>query len=131
MKLVLDTNAYCDFAEGRPQTVEILATHNESIFLPAVVLGELHYGFMKGSQQLFNEEKLVQVINLLQIEIIDITANVARKYGKIYLSLVRKGKKIPINDVWIAASCMDIGGTLLTRDRHFQFIDQIDSIILY
>ena len=130
MKLVLDTNAYCDYAEGRFETVNIMATHGESIFIPAVVLGELSYGFRKGRQRAFNEEKLQEVISLLQIEILNITAEVASKYGKIYLSLVKKGRLIPINDVWIAASCMDIGGTLLTRDRHFQFVDEIDSIIL-
>jgi predicted nucleic acid-binding protein len=44
--------------------------------------------------------------------------------------LQKKGTKIPINDVWIAASCMEVGGTLLTRDRHFEVVDQIDTIIL-
>jgi len=41
-----------------------------------------------------------------------------------------KGKKIPINDVWIAACCMEVGGTLLTRDRHFQHVEQIETFVL-
>ena len=57
-------------------------------------------------------------------------ADVARKDAAIYLSLQRKGAKIPINDVWIAASCMEVGGTLLTRDNHFDAVDQIETIIL-
>jgi predicted nucleic acid-binding protein len=48
----------------------------------------------------------------------------------IFLSLERKGTKIPINDVWIAACCMEVGGTLLTRDKHFTQVDQIDVMIL-
>ena len=47
MKLVLDTNAYSDYAEGVPETVDIMATQGEQIYLPSVVLGELHFGFMK------------------------------------------------------------------------------------
>jgi predicted nucleic acid-binding protein len=66
----------------------------------------------------------------LQIEIIDINHNVARKYGIIYLSLVKKGAKMPINDVWIAACCMEAGGTLITKDRHFQRVDQIETICI-
>jgi predicted nucleic acid-binding protein len=31
---------------------------------------------------------------------------------------------------WIAACCMSVGGTLLTRDRHFHAVGQIDKIIL-
>ena len=130
MKLVLDTNIYSGYAEGLPAVVEFLAIHGEEIFLPSIVLGELSYGFMKGSRQRFNENKLQEFIRKLQIEIIDVNHNVARKYGIIYLSLVKKGQKIPINDVWIAACCMETGGTLATRDRHFRHVDQIEAMVI-
>ena len=130
MKLVLDTNTYCDYAEGLPDVVDIMATRSQSLSIPSVVLGELHYGFMKGSRQQFNEKKLRQIISHLNIEIIDVNADVARKYAFIYRSLEKKGTKIPINDVWIAACCMEVGGTLLTRDQHFEAVDQIEVIVL-
>lgn len=130
MKLVIDTNTYCDFAEGNTATVDILSEFGENLYLPSVVLGELSYGFLKGDCRERNEAKLNDVIQILEITVVDVTQSVASKYGLIYLSLVRKGKKIPINDVWIAACCMEIGGTLLTRDRHFSHVDQIDTIIL-
>jgi len=130
VKLVLDTNIYSDYAEGLPVVVDFLAIHGEDILLPSIVLGELSYGFMKGSRQRFNEKKLQEFIRKLKIEIIDATQNVARKYGIIYLSLVKKGAKIPINDVWIAACCMATGGTLVTRDRHFRDVDQIEAMVI-
>lgn len=130
MKLVLDTNVYCDYAEGLPEVVETIATHGQYLFIPSIVLGELNYGFMKGSRQQFNERKLRQIVSRLKIEIIDVNGDVARKYAIIYLSLEKKGLRIPINDVWIASCCMGVGGTLLTRDRHFELIDQLDTIVL-
>jgi predicted nucleic acid-binding protein len=130
VKLVLDTNTYCDYAEGLPHAVDFLAAHGEDIFLPSIVLGELTYGFVKGSRQQFNERKLQEIVKKLNIEIIDVNQNVSRKYAIIYLFLVKKGTNIPINDVWIAASCMEVGGTLLTRDQHFRSVDQIESVIL-
>ena len=130
MKLVIDTNVYSDYAEGVPETVNFLATQGEKIFLPSVVIGELNFGFMKGKRQKFNEKKLKQFIDVLHVDVIDVNADVARKYAIIYLSLQMKGAKIPINDVWIAASCMEVGGTLLTRDKHFDVIDQIEMVIL-
>jgi len=130
LKLVLDTNIYSDFAEGVSDVLEMLATSGELLFIPSVVLGELTYGFMKGSRQEFNERKLREIIRRLDIEIIMVDEHVARKYAIIYTYLVKKGKKVPINDVWIAACCMEVGGTLLTRDRHFEVIEQIESIIL-
>jgi tRNA(fMet)-specific endonuclease VapC len=130
LKIVLDTNVYSDFAEGLPEVVDILATSGEHLLMPSIVLGELSYGFMKGSRRDLNENKLLQIIDQLKMEIITVDQHVARKYGIIYSSLVKKGKMIPINDVWIAACCMETGGTLLTRDKHFEFIDQIETIIL-
>ena len=130
MKLVFDTNIYCDYAEGLPHVVDFLATHGDDIYLPSIVLGELTYGFIKGSRQQFNEKKLREIIKKLKIEIINVNQNVSRKYALIYLSLVKKGAKIPINDVWIAACCMEVGGTLLTRDQHFQHVEQIETVLL-
>jgi predicted nucleic acid-binding protein len=130
LKLVLDTNIYCDYAEGLPDVVDAIATYGQSILIPSVVLGELFFGFMKGTRQQFNEKKLQQVVNRLKIEIIDVNTDVARKYAMIYLSLQKRVMKIPINDVWIAACCMEVGGTLLTRDKHFELINQIEAIVL-
>jgi len=57
MKLVLDTNAYCDNAEGVPEAVEALVQYGEFLLIPSIVLGQLHYGFLKAARQQFNESK--------------------------------------------------------------------------
>ena len=38
----MDTNTYCDYAEGLPDIVDIMATHSQYLFIPSIVLGELH-----------------------------------------------------------------------------------------
>jgi len=130
MKAVLDTNIYVDFAEGKQDIVDLLATQSTEILLPAIVLGELYYGFMKGSRSRYNEERLNRFLSTLKVSIISVDREVARKYAVIYLALTKKGIRIPINDVWIAASCMSVGGTLLTRDHHFEQVDQVEKIVL-
>ena len=130
VKLVLDTNAYIDFAQGRPDVVELLAARSSEIFLPAPVLGELFYGFLKGSRPAYNEEKLHDFVSTLGVSIIEVTEEISGKYSVIYLSLTTKGLRIPIHDVWIAACCMGVGGTLVITDRHFNRVDQIEKIIL-
>jgi predicted nucleic acid-binding protein len=37
-----------------------------------------------------------------------VNADVGRQYAPIYLSLQKKGTQIPINDAWIAASCIEV-----------------------
>lgn len=130
MRLVLDTNIYIDFGQGKQEVVNLIAGQSTEILLPVIVLGELFYGFQKGSKSRENEAMLRRFVTELGVSIIDVDEEVARKYSLIYSALSAKGTPIPINDVWIAASCMSVGGTLLTRDRHFEHIEQIDKIIL-
>jgi tRNA(fMet)-specific endonuclease VapC len=130
LKLVLDTNIYSDYAEGLTEVVEAIVQYGQNLFIPSIVLGELTYGFLKGTRLVYNERKLKHFIDRLGIETISVDAEVARKYGFIFLALQKKGTKIPLNDVWIAACCMTVGGVLLTRDRHFEKVDQIETMIL-
>jgi predicted nucleic acid-binding protein len=130
LRLVLDTNIYVDFAGGKQDVVDLLATQSTEILLPAVVVGELFYGFMKGKRTRYNEKKFHDFVTSLGVSIIPVNEGVARKYAVIFLDLTQRGARIPINDVWIAACCMSEGGTLLTRDRHFEQVNQIDKIIL-
>lgn len=130
MRLILDTNVYSDYAEGKPEVVDIIARRGQDICIPSIVLGELYYGFGKSSRKKLNEEKIEEFINLFHVEIITADENVSRKYALIYAYLEDKGCKIPINDVWIAACCMADGGTLLTRDNHFEHVEQIEKIML-
>ena len=51
------------------------------------------------------------------------TAATADLYALVYTALRRKGKPIPTNDLWIAASSLEHGAALLTLDAHFQSID--------
>jgi len=80
-----------------------LATNNVREFsrVPRFPLGPwgFRYGFMKEKRQQLNNRRVRQIISRLKIEMIDVNAEVARKYGLIFFSLERKGAKIPINDV--------------------------------
>jgi predicted nucleic acid-binding protein len=39
--------------------------------------------------------------------------------------LRRAGNPIPTNDIWIEASAMQLGSTLVTTDPHFRAVAQI------
>lgn len=126
MKLVLDTNAYCLCDVGQEEALD-LAERAKSLFLPTIVYGELYYGFRHGKKFDTNLRRLDQFIEQYDVEIISVDLDVARKFGDIFAALRRKATPIPTNDIWIAACCMSIGGTLLTSDRHFKNVDQIQT----
>lgn len=61
---------------------------------------------------------------------IPITDETAEWFAQITRGLQAKGRPIPIDDVWIAASCMEHGAVLLSVDSHFDEIDGLRRVVL-
>ncbi|MEO6401169.1 MAG: PIN domain-containing protein, partial [Vicinamibacteria bacterium] len=57
------------------------------------------------------------------------TAHVARRYGQIFAQQRRAGLPVPVNDMWIAAACIDCGGHLVTFDQDFARIAGLDRTV--
>jgi tRNA(fMet)-specific endonuclease VapC len=57
---------------------------------------------------------------MIAITIID--EETAEFYAKIYRDLKKRGKPIPGNDIWVAASAMRHGLALMSYDVHFRNI---------
>lgn len=120
--ILLDTNAYTALMLGEAATVEVLA-HADRLLVNSVVLGELLGGFAAGSRESKNRAELARFLHTPRVELLSITAHTADSYALVYAGLRRKGQPIPTNDLWIAASALEHGAALLTRDAHFAHID--------
>ncbi len=101
-----------------------------SLFIPTIVYGELYYGFRHGKRFENNLRRLDEFIETFDVQIIPVDIDVGQKFGDIFTSLRKKGTPIPTNDIWIAACCMSVGGTLLTSDRYFNIVEQIQTEFL-
>lgn len=125
----LDTVAYSHFKRGEAQVTRTLDSA-EWIGVPAIVIGELCAGFAKGSKLQKNLDELNEFLSLPVVEILPVDREVAEVFGEIIDDLRRKGRLLPVNDVWIAATCARAGATLLTWDAHFRSIPRVGTIVL-
>lgn len=124
--IALDTNAYTAFMLGAAEVVEVLA-HADKLLLSSVVLGELLGGFAAGTREPKNRAELARFLASPRVEVVAVTLHTADSYALVYAGLRRKGQPIPTNDLWIAASALEHGAALLTRDAHFAHIDGLRS----
>ena len=92
-------------------------------FLSTTVLGELFFGIEKSSRIEENLKRLQRLRSAFPVLVCD--EETARLYGIVKHSLLRKGRPIPENDMWIAASARQHGLTVATRDGHFDFVDDL------
>ena len=122
--ILLDTNAYTAFMLGQAEVVDVVS-HADRLYLNSVVLGELLGGFAAGTREPKNRAELARFLDSPRVEVLPITARTADSYALVYAGLRRKGQPIPTNDLWIAASALEHGAALLTRDAHFVQIDSL------
>ena len=94
-----------------------------SFYLPVTVCGELLFGAKNSSLSKRNEKRYKQFIETC--EVLDNNLLVASAYATIRLELKKKGKPIPENDIWIAATCRVNTVPLLTRDNHFSYVPRL------
>jgi tRNA(fMet)-specific endonuclease VapC len=92
-------------------------------FLSTTVLGELFFGIEKSSRVEENLKRLRHLRSTFPVFVCD--EETARHYGFIRNLLRKKGRPIPENDIWIAASARQHRLTLVTRDGHFDEVDDL------
>lgn len=121
-RIVLDTSAYSQARRGADIALDAIV-RADVVFVPVTVIGELEAGFRVGSRYRENRRALDEFLREPYIQVMHVTADVARLYGQIFASLKRAGTPIPVNDIWIAAATLGSGAHLVTFDEDFARID--------
>ena len=122
MRLLLDTNAYAALMRGHAG-VAGRVRRAEQVLLSAIVVGELIFGFRNGSRYEQNMRDLEDFLDNRHVALLPVSLTTADRFGRIAALLLRKGKALPTNDIWIAAHALKSGAGLLSPDRHFEWID--------
>lgn len=122
-RYVVDTNVVIAFLNGDEEIAGYMEESDE-ILLSVMVLGELLYGACRSTRYAENREKVMAFSE--RCRILEIDGKVTEKYAEIRAALAEKGRPIPENDIWIAASCLSEDAILVSRDQHFEEIDDLD-----
>jgi tRNA(fMet)-specific endonuclease VapC len=123
-KILLDTNIVIEIFKGN-RTIADKLHKLPGFFLPAIVLGELYIGINRVANRTKHLKELNSFLQLCTVLPVDKTT--AKKYGELIAALYKKGKPLPTNDVWIAATAIQHKLTLITRDDHFEEIDKLKT----
>lgn len=121
-RILIDTSVYASFK--RKETVAIVELRRvEYIGINIMISGEILSGFKGGKRDKQNIEELNLFLDSQRVHLIQIDEETAAFYAEIYWDLRRKGKPVPSNDMWVAASAMKHGLALFTFDEHFNNIN--------
>jgi predicted nucleic acid-binding protein len=101
---------------------------SERYAVSVVTIGELEAGVLLARRSTLRAERLARLTSLLaQAAVLRIDRQVAIQYGKLR---ERARKRQPHNDLWIAATALAHGFTLLTADARQAALPLVRSTLL-
>lgn len=123
-RYLLDTGIVASLFRGETSVQNQIA-EAEEVFVGSITLGELFYGAFKSQR---TDAELKKIGEFAQaVRVLDCDSETAEVYGRIKTALRAKGRPIPENDIWIAATAMQHELALAMRDPHFT---QVEGLIL-
>jgi tRNA(fMet)-specific endonuclease VapC len=126
--LLPDTNVILRLFRGDEQVAANISRFDK-IIVPPAVIGEFKMGVepdtRRGKAQ---QRQLDAFLDSEHVEVVPTTEATTDYYAAIYRELKARGKPIPTNDMWIAASAIEHHATLYSLDAHFRQIPMLTRI---
>jgi len=133
MTYLLDTNAISDLMRASPRIENWLAGlgEDDSVVTCTIVRGEVLFGISKlpdGRRRDELKETGHQFLASLRCEPVPELAG--DFYAAVKLARQQRGLALDENDLWIAATTLALGATLVSRDSDFAGIDGLLVVAL-
>jgi tRNA(fMet)-specific endonuclease VapC len=123
--VILDTNAVSALIDG-DESIGLILESVDRHHLPLTVIAEYQFGLLA----LRRRGRLHSLFRRLEADSIVLYPDreTADWYAAIRHELLKKGRPIPENDLWIAALSQQHALEVVTRDAHFDQVDRLRRI---
>ena len=123
--MILDTNGLSALADG-DAAIEPIVQRATIVAVPAIVLGEFHYGIRQSRHRVRYERWLAE--SMPGYRVLKVDDETALHYADVRGELKLAGRPIPSNDLWIAALARQHALPLISRDRHFDSVPKLKRV---
>jgi predicted nucleic acid-binding protein len=124
---VLDTSVFIASESGRPLNEDLLP---EEAAVSVVTLAELQAGVLAARDTQTRARRMATLDVLNDIEILPIDVDVARIWAQLRVSLAEAGRRINVNDLWIAATAARHRLPVVSQDDDFQAVDGMAGVVV-
>jgi tRNA(fMet)-specific endonuclease VapC len=128
--LILDTSALVALERAGASLAEALTPlAEEEVAVPAIVVAELLAGVRLARDTRRAAQRRAKIDAVLALApVIDFSAEIAETWADLFAELERRGRRVPANDLAVAATAAFLGFTVLVGpqdEEHFRRIDKI------
>ncbi|WP_035779781.1 type II toxin-antitoxin system VapC family toxin [Arthrobacter sp. H14] len=127
MKALLDTSVFIALESGRRIEESKLP---EEMYLSVITLGELHAGVLAAKDTEIRARRLATVESLARFEVLPVNADAARHWARLRFRLYEAGRKVNVNDLWIASVALAYGMPVATQDKDYEVLAGMDGPLI-
>ena len=100
----------------------------DEISVSVITLGELRAGVLAAGDVLTRDRRLATLTVALSLEPVPIDDSVAATWARLRVLLRDSGRRMPVNDSWIAATALAAGVPVLTQEDDYETADGLDGL---
>jgi predicted nucleic acid-binding protein len=124
---LLDTSVFITSESGRALDVAHLPAETAA---SVVTLAELQAGVLVAADTGTRARRLATLDILSDIEVIPIDENAARAWAELRVHLADSGRRLNVNDLWIAATALSRGLPVITQDSDFDPVAGVAGLLV-
>ncbi len=124
---LLDTSVFIASESGR--RIDAGSLPNEGA-LSAITIGELHVGVLAARDVDTRARRLATLEAVADVETLPIDGSVAAAWALLRMHLTELGRRVNVNDLWIAATALTHGLPVVTQDDDFDPLEGIRGLEL-
>jgi predicted nucleic acid-binding protein len=125
VKGLLDTSVFIAAESGRPLAEERIP---DETAVSVVTLAELQLGVLAAADVDVRARRLATLDAVGDIELIDIDESAARTWARMRVHLAGSGRRVNVNDLWIAAVAASRGLPVVTQDDDFGPVEGVAGL---
>jgi predicted nucleic acid-binding protein len=122
---VLDTSVFIAQESGRQLDTALLP---DQVATTVITLAELNLGVLAASSADVRAQRLATLDAIADIVALPIDEDAARLWARLRIHLAETGRRVRINDLWIAAVAASRGLPVVTQDDDFDALNGVAGV---
>lgn len=124
---VLDTSVLIAAESGRALDVTLLPDESA---ISVVTLAELQAGVLVARDTATRAARMATVDALGDVEVLPVDTRVALAWAQMRVLLAESGRRINVNDLWIAATAASRGLPVVTQDDDYSAVEGMVGLVV-
>lgn len=120
-----DTSLFVARENGR----EVLASSLPArLAVSAITIGELRAGVLAAADHRVRDQRLATYVDALRLDPVPVDVAVAEAWARLRVDLAAVGRRLGVNDSWIAATAISLGVPIVTQDSDYDDVPGLEVV---